>query len=52
MVKNTASVQILTPSNIGVAKYGKKGVVECCYAQSSLTEASYFATPMLLGVSI
>jgi len=31
---------------------GKKGVVECCYAQSSLTEASYFATPMLLGVSI
>lgn len=28
---------------------GKKGVVECCYGQSSLTEASYFATPMLLG---
>lgn len=28
---------------------GKKGVVECCYAQSNLTEASYFATPMLLG---
>lgn len=28
---------------------GKKGVVECCYGQSNLTEASYFATPMLLG---
>jgi len=28
---------------------GKKGVVECCYGQSALTEASYFATPMLLG---
>jgi len=28
---------------------GKKGVVECCYKESSITEASYFATPMLLG---
>jgi len=31
------------------AMNGKKGVVECCYGQSGLTEASYFATPMLLG---
>lgn len=28
---------------------GKKGVVECAYGLSSLTEASYFATPILLG---
>lgn len=28
---------------------GKKGVVECCYRESNLTEAGYFATPMLLG---
>ena len=31
---------------------GKKGVVECCYAESALTDASYFATPMLLGVRL
>ncbi len=29
---------------------GKKGVVECAYVKSDVTEASYFATPLLLGV--
>jgi len=28
---------------------GKKGVVECAYVKSDVTEASYFATPLLLG---
>jgi len=31
------------------AMKGKTGVVECAYVQSSETEASYFATPLLLG---
>lgn len=30
---------------------GEKGVVECAYIRSDLTEAKYFATPLLLGVS-
>lgn len=30
---------------------GKKGVVECAYVKSDVTSASYFATPLLLGVS-
>lgn len=28
---------------------GKKGVVECAYVKSDVTDASYFATPLLLG---
>lgn len=32
------------------AMNGKKGVVECAYVASDVTEASYFATPILLGV--
>lgn len=28
---------------------GKDGVVECAYVQSDVTEASFFATPILLG---
>ena len=28
---------------------GKEGVVECAYVQSDVTEASFFATPILLG---
>ena len=30
---------------------GKKGVVECAYVKSDVTEASYFSTPLLIGVS-
>lgn len=33
------------------AMKGKTGVVECAYVKSSETEASYFATPLQLGVS-
>lgn len=33
------------------AMNGKKGVVECAYGASVATDASYFATPILLGVS-
>ncbi len=31
---------------------GKKGVVECAFVRSDVTEAEYFATPILLGVSM
>lgn len=31
------------------AMKGKTGVIECSYVKSSETEASYFATPLLLG---
>jgi len=31
------------------AMNGKKGVVECAYVASEVTEAPYFATPILLG---
>ena len=31
---------------------GKPNVVECAYVKSDLTEASHFATPLVLGVSI
>ena len=34
------------------AMNGKKGVVECAYFASDVTEASHFATPVLLGVSV
>ena len=34
------------------AIHGQPNVVECGYVKSDLTEASYFATPLLLGVSI
>ena len=30
---------------------GEQGVVECAYVKSDVTEASYFATPLILGVS-
>merc|ERR1712133_188233 len=30
---------------------GKEGVVECAYIQSDVTEATYFATPVVLGPS-
>lgn len=30
---------------------GEKGVVECAYVRSDITEAAYFSTPLLLGVS-
>lgn len=30
---------------------GEKGIVECAYVRSDLTEAKYFSTPLLLGVS-
>lgn len=33
------------------AMNGKDGVVECAYIKSDVTEASYFATPILLGKS-
>lgn len=29
---------------------GEQGVIECSYVKSDVTEASYFATPILLGV--
>ncbi len=28
---------------------GKSGVVECAFVQSDVTEAKYFATPIVLG---
>ena len=28
---------------------GQEGVVECAYIQSDVTEATYFATPVVLG---
>lgn len=28
---------------------GKSDVVECCFVKSDVTEAGYFATPILLG---
>ena len=28
---------------------GQEGVVECAYIQSDVTEAKYFATPLVLG---
>lgn len=28
---------------------GEKNVVECCFVESNITEAKYFATPVLLG---
>merc|ERR1711970_1272172 len=31
------------------AMHGKTGVVECAYVSSEITDASYFATPILLG---
>jgi len=31
------------------AMNGKKGVVECAYVESSVTDAQFFATPILLG---
>ncbi len=31
---------------------GEQGVVECAYVHSDVTEATYFSTPILLGVSI
>ena len=34
------------------AMNGKKGVVECAYVASDVTDCTYFATPILLGVSI
>lgn len=30
---------------------GEQGVIECAYVKSDITEATYFATPILLGVS-
>ena len=30
---------------------GEKGVIECAYVRSEETEAKYFSTPILLGVS-
>ena len=31
---------------------GVEGVVECAYVKSDETEAKYFSTPLLLGVSM
>ena len=31
---------------------GEEGIVECAFVRSDETEAKYFATPLLLGVSI
>ena len=30
---------------------GEDGIVECAFVKSSETEAKYFSTPLLLGVS-
>ncbi len=30
---------------------GEQGVVECAYVKSDVTEAAYFATPLIIGVS-
>ena len=34
------------------ARSGATGKIECAYVQSEETEAKYFATPLLLGVSV
>lgn len=31
---------------------GEEGVVQCSFVRSDETEASYFSTPLLLGVSM
>ena len=31
------------------AMNGEQGIVECAYVASTLTEATYFSTPLLLG---
>ena len=31
---------------------GEDGVVECAFVRSNETEAKYFSTPLLLGVSV
>lgn len=31
---------------------GEKNIVECAYVESNVTSAKYFATPLVLGVSI
>lgn len=38
-------------SQLSAAMNGKPNVVECAYVKSDLTEASHFATPLVLGVS-
>lgn len=30
---------------------GESGIIECAYVKSDVTEAKYFSTPILLGVS-
>lgn len=30
---------------------GEQGVIECSYVKSNVTDAKYFSTPILLGVS-
>lgn len=37
--------------NLIEALEGAQGKIECAYVKSSETEAAYFATPLLLGVS-
>merc|ERR1712190_663721 len=36
------------PDSLMQAKFGKEVVVECAYVQSDVTEATYFATPIVL----
>jgi len=31
---------------------GEEGIVECAFVRSDETEAKYFSTPLLLGVSL
>lgn len=31
---------------------GEKNVIECAYVRSNVTDAKYFSTPVVLGVSI
>lgn len=33
------------------AMKGEQGVIECAYVKSDVTEATYFATPLVLGVN-
>ena len=37
--------------NLLEAMSGAAGKIECAYVQSDETDATYFATPLLLGVS-
>lgn len=40
---------VLFPPQLLEAMAGKSNIVECAFVQSDVSEAPYFATPLLLG---